>query len=146
MSSEQIHGTCISIDGKGILLRGGSGAGKSDLALRLISAGAVLVGDDRVDVSFKNGALIASPPAALAGKLEVRGVGIVPQPFEENAPLLAVIDLVPPERVERMPEPEMVEILGVPLPLWRFAPFESSAVEKVILASKIAAGFIIAES
>ena len=73
---QQVHGTCIAIDGAGVLLRGPSGCGKSDLALRLIDGGAVLVADDRVSLEARAGDLVASAPDALAGLLEVRGVGI----------------------------------------------------------------------
>ncbi|MHA1114324.1 MAG: HPr kinase/phosphorylase, partial [Alphaproteobacteria bacterium] len=82
-----VHATCVSLWGAGILLRGPSGSGKSDLALRLIDGGAVLVADDQVSLELRDGGLFASPPAATAGKLEVRGVGIVTVPFDEEAPM-----------------------------------------------------------
>src|SRR5690606_32729552 len=75
-----IHATCVALGDTGILLRGRSGSGKSDLALRLIDGGALLVADDRVALSLEGGRVIARPPAALAGYLEVRGVGPMPVP------------------------------------------------------------------
>ena len=75
---ERVHGTCIAIDGDGVLLRGPSGSGKSDLALRLIDSGAMLVGDDQLQLSRMGDQLIVRPPDLLSGQLEIRGIGIVP--------------------------------------------------------------------
>ncbi|MEQ9448012.1 MAG: HPr kinase/phosphatase C-terminal domain-containing protein, partial [Rhodospirillaceae bacterium] len=82
-----IDGTCVSIDGQGVLLRGAPGAGKSDLALRLIDAGASLVSDDYCEVTVMDGALALNPPASIAGKIEIRGYGIVTLPFVESVKL-----------------------------------------------------------
>jgi HPr kinase/phosphorylase len=145
MAKEQLHATCIALNGKGVLLRGASGSGKSDFALRLINQGAVLVADDRVDIECQEGQLVAYVPENLAGKLEVRGIGIVNLPHERDCPLVIVVDLVPPEQVERMPEAATTDILGHPLPLWRIAPFEVSAVNKLFLALGITTGDIVCE-
>ena len=91
-----------------MLLRGPSGAGKSDLALRLIDAGARLVADDQTALVRKGGILIATPPARIAGLIEARGVGIVRLARGQllaRAPVALLVDLVPPERIERLPEP-----------------------------------------
>jgi HPr Serine kinase C-terminal domain len=72
-----VHGTVVAIDGGGVLLRGPSGRGKSDLALRLIDAGARLVADDQVLLQRSGMQVLARAPAVLAGLLEIRGVGIV---------------------------------------------------------------------
>ncbi|MSO92384.1 MAG: serine/threonine protein kinase [Rhodospirillales bacterium] len=131
----QVHGTCIAWKGTGVLLRGRPGSGKSDLALRLIEAGARLVADDRCDLARKGRRLIASAPATIRGLIEVRGVGIVRCPAIRSAPLGLVVDLVPRRRrVERMPEPAGFEALGVALPLLRLAPFDVSTAAKVRLA------------
>lgn len=114
-----------------MLLRGRPGSGKSDLALRLIDRGALLVADDRVDISRRSGALIMSAPSAIAGFLEIRGLGIVEVPYARTSALALVIDLVSRERVDRLPDPEMTDILGLPVPLVRLDPFESSAPIKV---------------
>ncbi|HAK62890.1 MAG: HPr kinase/phosphorylase [Pseudomonadota bacterium] len=124
-----LHGTCVAIEGNGVLLRGAPGSGKSDLALRLIDqyADAILVADDRVDIVVRKGLLYASPPPNIAGKLEVRGVGIVHVSFRPEAPLRLLVDLVGLEQIQRMPEPEQEEISGVLLPRVRLAPFTPSA-------------------
>ncbi len=126
-----------------VLLRGPPGAGKSDLALRLIEGGARLIADDQTHLAKKGHALIASPPPALAGMIEVRGLGIVKLPrgrLMAAAPLALLVDLVRAEEVERMPEPERKTLQDVELPRMAFAPFEASTVAKLRLAlARIAA-------
>src|SRR5690606_35418340 len=109
----QVHATCVEIDGVGVLLRGASGSGKSDLALRLIDGGARLVADDRTDLAVEGGRLFASCPAPLAGRIEARGVGIGPVPSQPRAWVRLAVDLVAPEAVERLPEPATSLIAGV---------------------------------
>jgi serine kinase of HPr protein (carbohydrate metabolism regulator) len=138
-----VHGTCVALGRRAALLRGGSGAGKSDLALRFLSLPAEaglalsLVADDQVEIAA-NGeqALSASAPATLAGKLEVRGLGIVTVPHLAEASLVLAVDLVEPGNVPRMPPEtaETVSIAGVALPLLRLAPFEASAPLKLKMA------------
>jgi len=137
---ERVRGTCIAVDGRGVLLRGRSGAGKSDLALRLIESGAQLVADDYTIVASEAGALVASAPPELRGLLEVRGIGIVPTQALAKAALIAVVDLVDGAEVERIPEPETTEILGVGVPLFRLSALEPSAAAKVRLAARVADG------
>lgn len=133
-----IHGTCVLVGGTGVLLRGPSGAGKSDMALRLIDGGAVLVADDRVELRMEQGRLMASAPAALAGLLEVRGLGIVRLPACGPAEVGLVVDLVPPGDVERLPEEETATLLDAALPRLALAPFEPSAAAKLRLAAAAA--------
>lgn len=139
------------------MLRGPSGAGKSDLALRLIDAGGgnppgalggnpadILVADDQVALTPDDaGGLIAAPPAALAGLLEVRGVGILPQPFLTRCPLGLVVDLSPtPAAVPRLPEPATVTLAGVALPrihLWSFAASAPLAVRMAVRMAAVPA-------
>ena len=128
---EQVHATSIDIDGAGVLLRGPSASGKSDLALRMIANGARLVADDRTDLAVKDGRVFASAPAALAGRLEVRGIGILTVGAVQDSPLALVIDLVAPADVERLPDPTKAELLGIRLPLLPLAPFAASAPTKV---------------
>ncbi len=130
-----VHGTCIDVAGAGVLLRGPSGSGKSDLALRLIDRGARLVADDQVEVTAAGGDLVAVAPTALAGLLEVRGLGVLRIEVAVSARLELVVDLVAPEAVNRMPEGQMAKIEGVALPLLRLAPFQASAAAKVRLAA-----------
>ena len=117
------------------MLCGKSGAGKSDLALRLIDQGAVLIADDRVEVRMDQGKVMASAPASLAGLLEVRGVGLMRVPFAPVAELHLVVDLVEPEVVERLPEPEWTALAETRLPRLALAPFEASAPAKLRLAA-----------
>ena len=130
----RVHGTSVALGGDGVLLRGPSGCGKSDLALRLIDGGARLIADDQTELSFSGRDVIASPPATISGQLEVRGVGILRVPFIARAPLRLVVDLVPPESVERMPEDERVELLGCPVRRLALAAFEASTPAKIRLA------------
>jgi serine kinase of HPr protein (carbohydrate metabolism regulator) len=133
-----IQATCVAIDGMGVLLRGPSGSGKSDLALRLIDGGARLVADDGVDLRRQGERLFASlPPGApesVRGHIELRGLGILPAPAVAEAPLDLVIDLVAVDALERLPEPLTIELLGVALPLLRLFAREPSAAAKVRLA------------
>ena len=89
-----IHASCVALEGKGLLLRGAPGAGKSDLALRLIEGGARLVADDQVALTSTGEILLAAPPARIAGLLEVRGIGIVSMDFVTQCPVHLVVDLV----------------------------------------------------
>ncbi|HEX9808172.1 MAG TPA: HPr kinase/phosphatase C-terminal domain-containing protein [Alphaproteobacteria bacterium] len=134
----EVHGTCVRIGDAGVLLRGGPGSGKSDLALRLIEDGARLVADDRVRLRRAGGRILASAPPALAGLLEVRGLGIVrlaPARTAAEAPLALVADLVAPgAALERLPEPATTAVLDAALPLLRIAPHEATAAAKLRLA------------
>ena len=130
----QIHATAVEIAGDGVLIRGPSGSGKSDLALRMIEDGAVLVSDDRTDLEIADGRLVARAPQALAGLLEVRGVGIVELDAAPRSFISMVVDLVAADEIDRLPAPAQTEILGITLPSFRLAPFESSAPAKLRLA------------
>ena len=140
---KQIHATCIVIDGHGVLLRGPSGSGKSDLALRLIDSGGKLVADDRVNLLVKPDGLCASAPKALYGLLEVRGLGILRIPATKRAKICLVCELDNLEQIERMPEDRRTYILDVELPHIMISPFETSSVLKVQLALKLIDGSIM---
>ena len=84
-----------------MLIEGESGAGKSDLALRLIDRGARLVSDDYTHLHRRGGMLVASPPDTIAGRIEVRGLGIVPCPNVSDIPVALLIRL--DETPERLP-------------------------------------------
>jgi HPr kinase/phosphorylase len=127
----RVHGTSVAIGGEGILLRGPSGSGKSDLALRLIDAGARLVSDDQTELRRDGNAVIMQAPQTIAGRIEVRGVGILRVPTVSRAPLSLVVDLVAPDRVERLPEPQFCEVLQRSIPLLALAPFEASTPAKI---------------
>ena len=143
-----VHATCIALPDKtgaatGVLLFGHSGAGKSDLALRLIDQGAQLVADDQTHVSRQEDRLWAVAPEELAGRMEVRGLGIVALPYLESVPLSLCINLTGPEKIERLPEPETRSFLGLSLPSLDLFPFEASATAKLRLAVRDMSGFIM---
>jgi HPr kinase/phosphorylase len=120
-ASETMHASAALIGEEGVLIRGRSGSGKSSLLLGLIAADPVstwLVADDRVDVSAHDGRLVAKAPEAIAGKLEVRGQGIVDLVHVAPVVLRFAVDLFPPDDCPRLPEEDQVRvsILGVELP------------------------------
>jgi len=134
-----IHGTCLAIGDEGVLLVGKPGSGKSDLALRLIDqAGAglsgrertaQLVADDQVVIRRSAGALLASAPASLKGKLEIRGLGIAELAVAAEARLRLSVRLTPAAEIERLPDlgSARMEILGISLPLILLDPWNASA-------------------
>ncbi len=129
----QVHATCVALDGRGVLLRGAPGSGKSDLAIRLIvEAGARLVADDRTELERADDGLVARAPAAIAGRIEARGVGILEMPAASSAPLALLVDLS--ATPERLPDPPAETLLGVRLPRVEIDPRESGAVAKLRLA------------
>jgi HPr kinase/phosphorylase len=128
----QIHASCVSRDGAGVLLLGPPGCGKSDLVLRLLECGFVLVADDRVTISDG----MASAPAPLAGLLEVRGLGILRLPYAPDARLALAVQLEPP--TERLPQPRLHPELG--LPLVSIDPGTASATARVSRALDCALG------
>ena len=136
-----LHATCVSIDGRGVLLQGPPGSGKSDLALRLIDQpgtgidgrlkSAQLVADDQVAVTRREEHLIASAPGPLSGKLEIRGLGIVSVPIAAEAGLVLAVRLGPAAAIERMPEDAHLDMLGLSLPLVLIDPACASAPARI---------------
>ena len=134
-----IHGTCLAMGGEGVLLVGRPGSGKSDLALRLIDQGglglsgtlrvAQLVADDQVVIRKAEGALVASAPASLKGKLEIRGLGIAELPVVAETRLRLAVRLTPASEIERMPDlgSARMDVLGIGLPLILLDPLNASA-------------------
>lgn len=131
-SQRRMHGSCVSRDGDAILIVGPPGSGKSDLVLRLLSRGFELVADDQVDIVDG----IASCPAALAGLLEARGLGIVRLPYRSRARLALIVEL--DGRADRMPMPHQHPDLH--LPVVRIDAAAASAPERVALALDCAQG------
>lgn len=125
--ADTIHATAVALGDAGVLLLGPAGAGKSDLALRLIAAGWRLVADDRVTITRDGDGLRASAPPPLAGRMEVRGVGIVAQPTAP-ARLALVLDLG--AMPQRLPDAASVMIAGAALPCLAFDPFGASAPQR----------------
>jgi HPr kinase/phosphorylase len=95
------HGTAVAILGVGILIQGPSHSGKSSTALGLLSSGGVLISDDQVVLSIENGVLMASPPLALVGLIEMRPLGIIAVPAFAKHPIQCVVSLTKeiPERL-----------------------------------------------
>lgn len=131
------HATCILIKGKGVLLEGPSGAGKSDLALRLMSLGAQLVSDDYITLSKKAGALVATAPEKIAGKMEVRGLGLIDINHAREAAIDLVIELKPREHVPRLPKGNTKTLEGVSIPTLTLHAFDASTPDKILLALKL---------
>ena len=121
----QIHASCAARDGHGVLLLGPPGSGKSDLLLRLLDHRFVLVADDQVRIADG----CASAPDALAGLLEVRGLGIMRLPFAASAPLALAVGM---GTGERLPRPATHPATGLPLVM--VDPLHASAPARVGLA------------
>jgi HPr kinase/phosphorylase len=137
-ASIQAYATCVDIAGAGVLLRGPSGSGKSDLALRLIEAGARLVADDRTDLSLESGQLMARAPDSIAGRMEVRGLGIIDVAHCETSAVALVVDLVAPDAVDRLPDAQCCTYLDRTVPRLALAAFEASTPAKIRLAVQAA--------
>ncbi len=119
-----LHASAAARNGAGVLLLGPAGAGKSDLLLRLLDHGFLLVADDQVVIHGHR----AAPPPALAGLLEVRGLGILRLPFVE-AELMLAVRLAP---AKRLPEPARLSELD--LPVINIDPAGASAPLRVAMA------------
>jgi len=116
-----------------VLITGPSGSGKSDLALRLLDRGFTLVSDDRTIVKGDSGRLIASAPPNIAGKLEIRGIGIVDVECADDTPVGLVVELT--SDMQRLPDDSRERlILGVKVPLVTIDAMTASAPSKVALA------------
>ncbi len=126
-----IHATSISISSKGVLIRGASGMGKSDLAFRLMNLGATLISDDYTNVAVAKDKVILSPPNNIEGKIELRGIGIVTVPFKTKCALKLIIDLVKPNYIPRLPDQNLIEFEGHKIPSYQFSSFETSTPEKI---------------
>ncbi len=111
-----LHATTVAWDGRGVLIRGASGAGKSALGLELLALGARLVADDRTELTREDERLMARCPAAIRGLIEARGLGLLRVDAAEDAEITAVIDLGRTE-TERLPPWREETILGVRLPV-----------------------------
>jgi serine kinase of HPr protein (carbohydrate metabolism regulator) len=135
----RVHGTAVAIGGRAVLITGAPGSGKSDLALRLIDRGAVLVADDYVDLTPATGGPGCAPPATIAGKLELRGLGIATLPFVRDVPLALVVDL-DAER-PRLPETRTARVAGSDIPMIAVDARATSApiLVELALTGKIAA-------
>jgi len=129
LSSEMLHATAVAIDGRAVLLEGVSGTGKSDLALRLIDRGAVLVSDDQTLLMRQGERLVARPPDTIRGRIEVRGIGIVAMPHVEDVPVALIVRLG--AEPMRMPERRQRRLAGVVVREVAFDAFHASTPVKI---------------
>ncbi len=132
---ERLHAVAIDIAGKGVLLMGPSGSGKSDLALRLMDRGATLISDDQVVLERQRRGVFASAPPAIRGYLEIRGLGITSVPVTGGTFVALIVDLVEADKVPRLPEVQYKTLMGEKIPLIRLNAFEISTAIKIELAA-----------
>jgi serine kinase of HPr protein (carbohydrate metabolism regulator) len=133
LSSENLHASTVSLDGRAVLISGPSGSGKSDLALRLLDRGFTLVSDDRTIVRKEGSKLIASAPETIKGKLEIRGIGIVETDTVSDVPVAMVVELT--SDIQRLPDDARERlILGTTIPLITIDAMTASAPSKVAMA------------
>ena len=134
LSAETLHASTVAINGRAVLLTGPSGSGKSDLALRLLDRGFTLVSDDQTIVRKDSDRLVASAPPNIAGKLEIRGIGIVDVERVDNVAIALIVELTN-SQIQRLPDDSRERpILGVKLPLVTIDALTASAPSKVALA------------
>jgi serine kinase of HPr protein (carbohydrate metabolism regulator) len=133
LSAETIHASTVAIEGRAVMITGPSGSGKSDLALRLLDRGFALVSDDQTIVKRVGSRLLASPPPNIAGKLEIRGIGIVDMDNLSDLPVALIVELTSSD-IQRLPDDSQERpILGVKLPLIAIDAMTASAPAKVVL-------------
>lgn len=137
LSSETVHASAVSIGGRAVLIGGRSGHGKSDLALRLIDRGALLISDDYTFLRRIEGKAVASAPVNILGKIEMRGVGLIEDlTTEQDVPVALYVDL--DKAPERLPEPGGAMMLaGISVPTVAMNGLEASAALKVETALKL---------
>jgi serine kinase of HPr protein (carbohydrate metabolism regulator) len=133
LSAETVHASTVALDGRAVLITGPSGSGKSDLTLRLLDRGFRLVSDDQTIVRKDGDRLLATAPSNIAGKLEIRGIGIVELQAATDIPVALLVELT--SDIQRLPDDNRERpILGVPLPLISIDAMTASAPSKVALA------------
>ena len=133
LSSETVHASTVASEGRAVLISGPSGSGKSDLALRLLDRGFTLVSDDQTIVRREGDKLVASAPPNIAGKLEIRGIGIVDMEAVKDVPVALYVELT--SEIMRLPDDRRERpVLGVNLPLVSIDALTASAASKVALA------------
>ncbi len=136
MSDAPVHASCVAIGGRAVLIAGASGRGKSDLAMRLIDRGAHLVSDDYTVVTRAGGRALASAPPTIAGKIELRGVGLVDLEPARDVPVALIVDL--DAEPERLPQGAgRRQVSGVEVPVVALAGLEPSAPIKVEQALRL---------
>ena len=137
-----IQATAIHINHHGVLLTGGAGCGKSDLALRMIDNGAELVSDGETSLITQGQTLVATPSAITAGLLHVHGVGVVRLPFENSAPVRCCIHLSASWHIQKYPQWRAENFLGIEVPVIELNAFEASTPLKIKTALDMIMGEI----
>jgi serine kinase of HPr protein (carbohydrate metabolism regulator) len=133
LSAETVHASTVAMEGRAVLITGPSGSGKSDLTLRLLDRGFTLVSDDQTIVRRDDGRLLASPPPNIAGKLEIRGIGIVDMDHTPDVPVALLVELT--SDIQRLPDDSRERpILGIALPIISIDAMTASAASKVAWA------------
>ncbi len=133
LSAETLHASTVAMEGRAVVISGPSGAGKSDLALRLLDRGFTLVSDDQTIVRRDSNRLIASAPPTIAGKLEIRGIGIIDMEQTSDVPIALLVELT--SDIQRLPDDSRERpILGISVPLISIDAMTASAPSKVALA------------
>ena len=133
LSAETLHASTVAKEGRAVLITGPSGSGKSDLALRLLDRGFTLVSDDQTIVKKDGERLVASAPPTIAGRLEVRGLGIIDIERTDNVPVALIVELT--SDIQRLPDESRERpVLGVQLPFVTIDAMTASAPSKVALA------------
>jgi len=129
---DRLHASCVALEGRGVLLVGPSGVGKSDVALRLIEGGAELVSDDQTEIRVAGASVVASPPEVLAGLIEVRGVGLMRLGSWCEAQVALYVELVSVDMpIDRLPEAAQVTLCGQQIKKLILPGFAASTPAKI---------------
>ena len=131
-----IHSTCVTLNGKGILIRGRSGAGKSDLALQLIAQRATLVADDYCIINVLKNQIIATCPKNTQGAIEMRGYGIINLPYQKTTRVHLIVDLLKARDIPRLPDNPFICFEGINLSHIMVDPTTASAAAKIRLLTE----------
>jgi serine kinase of HPr protein (carbohydrate metabolism regulator) len=139
-TTQNYHACLIRLEGKGVLITGPSGSGKTSLMMGLLEtfdhAGkeALFVCDDRVSLTFQNGTLVGTAPKAIEGKAEIYGYGILDLANISDSKIDLMVQLCDEEDIERMPEPEYIQLLKVELPIIKVPRRHENQSVRIILA------------